>query len=142
MVRQPCTSIEPNFCLLATSPTVISLKTAVEGDPMSDQEKRERVPLTNLDQPRFQGRERDEASPGGLSGRHCRSHVPELAERPLSVVRVVRGQAPFMQKNVPRYTPLDQCWDLLRQRRALIDAGRDPGGASVRGVDTVEHYKQ
>jgi len=37
---------------------------------------------------------------------------------------------------------LDQCWDLLRQRRALIDAGRDPGDASVRGVDTVEHYKQ
>jgi hypothetical protein len=37
---------------------------------------------------------------------------------------------------------LDQCWDLLRQRRALIDAGRDPEGASVRGVSTVEHYQQ
>jgi hypothetical protein len=37
---------------------------------------------------------------------------------------------------------LDQCWDLLRQRRALLDAGRDPDDASVRGVDTVEHYKQ
>jgi hypothetical protein len=37
---------------------------------------------------------------------------------------------------------LDQCWDLLRQRRALIDAGRDPQDASVRGVDTVEHYQQ
>jgi hypothetical protein len=37
---------------------------------------------------------------------------------------------------------LDQCWDLLRQRRALIDAGRDPNDASVRGVDTVEHYQQ
>ena len=37
---------------------------------------------------------------------------------------------------------LDQCWDLLRQRRALIDAGRDPEGASVRGVNTVEDYKQ
>jgi hypothetical protein len=34
---------------------------------------------------------------------------------------------------------LDQCWDLLRQRRALIDAGRDPEDASVRGVSTVEH---
>jgi hypothetical protein len=30
----------------------------------------------------------------------------------------------------------------LRQRRALLDAGRDPDDASVRGVDTVEHYKQ
>jgi hypothetical protein len=37
---------------------------------------------------------------------------------------------------------LDQCWDLLRQRRALIDAGRDPADASVRGADTVEHYQQ
>lgn len=37
---------------------------------------------------------------------------------------------------------LDQCWDLLRQRRALINAGRDPEEASVRGVETVEHYQQ
>jgi Protein of unknown function (DUF2630) len=37
---------------------------------------------------------------------------------------------------------LDQCWDLLRQRRALIDAGRDPKDASVRSVSTVEHYQQ
>ncbi len=31
--------------------------------------------------------------------------IPELADRPLSVIRVLRGQAPFMQKNVPSYTP-------------------------------------
>ncbi len=31
--------------------------------------------------------------------------VPELAHRPLSVIRVHRGQEPFMQKNVPKYTP-------------------------------------
>ena len=31
--------------------------------------------------------------------------IPELSGRPLSVVRVLRGQEPFMQKNVPRYTP-------------------------------------
>jgi hypothetical protein len=37
---------------------------------------------------------------------------------------------------------LDQCWDLLRQRRALIDAGRDPHDASIRGLNTVEHYQQ
>jgi hypothetical protein len=37
---------------------------------------------------------------------------------------------------------LDQCWDLLRQRRALIDAGRDPKDASVRSVSTVEDYQQ
>ncbi len=37
---------------------------------------------------------------------------------------------------------LDQCWDLLRQRRALREFGRDPGAANVRDVDTVEHYEQ
>jgi hypothetical protein len=37
---------------------------------------------------------------------------------------------------------LDQCWDLLRQRRALREAGRDPDDADVRGVDVVEGYEQ
>jgi Protein of unknown function (DUF2630) len=37
---------------------------------------------------------------------------------------------------------LDQCWDLLRQRRALRDAGRDPDGAQARPEDVVEHYQQ
>jgi DNA ligase D-like protein (predicted polymerase) len=31
--------------------------------------------------------------------------LPGLADRPLTVLRVLRGQAPFMQKNVPKYTP-------------------------------------
>jgi hypothetical protein len=37
---------------------------------------------------------------------------------------------------------LDQCWDLLRQRRALRDAGGDPDQAKVRDADTVERYQQ
>jgi len=37
---------------------------------------------------------------------------------------------------------LDQCWDLLRQRRARRDAGRDPEGAELRSARTVEHYQQ
>jgi len=37
---------------------------------------------------------------------------------------------------------LDQCWDLLRQRRALRDAGADPEQAEVRDADTVERYLQ
>ena len=37
---------------------------------------------------------------------------------------------------------LDRCWDLLRQRRALRDAGSDPEQASVRDAGTVEHYQQ
>ena len=37
---------------------------------------------------------------------------------------------------------LDQCWDLLRQRRARRDAGEDPNRASSRPESTVEGYKQ
>ncbi len=37
---------------------------------------------------------------------------------------------------------LDRCWDLLRQRRALRDAGADPDDARVRDASTVEHYQQ
>ncbi len=35
---------------------------------------------------------------------------------------------------------LDQCWDLLHQRRARRDAGMDPDQASVRDPKTVEGY--
>jgi hypothetical protein len=35
---------------------------------------------------------------------------------------------------------LDQCWDLLRQRRALRDSGKDPREAEVRPADEVEGY--
>ena len=37
---------------------------------------------------------------------------------------------------------LDQCWDLLRQRRALREFGEDPGKAKVRPAKIVENYEQ
>jgi hypothetical protein len=37
---------------------------------------------------------------------------------------------------------LDQCWDLLRQRRALRTAGQDPDKAQVRSPDVVENYEE
>ena len=37
---------------------------------------------------------------------------------------------------------LDQCWDLLRQRRALREAGRDPDDAQARAPGVVEGYEQ
>jgi len=76
-----------------------------QGDPASGNEVRDEVPLTNLDQPLFEGAEatkRDLVDYLDAAAGHI---IPVLAERPLSVVRVLRGQAPFMQKNVPRYTP-------------------------------------
>ena len=37
---------------------------------------------------------------------------------------------------------LDQCWDLLRQRRGLRDAHADPDVAKVRPADVVENYEE
>ncbi|MCT9872106.1 DUF2630 family protein [Paenarthrobacter aurescens] len=37
---------------------------------------------------------------------------------------------------------LDQCWDLLRQRRAKRDAGENPDEAEPRPVSEVEGYRQ
>jgi DNA ligase D-like protein (predicted polymerase) len=63
------------------------------------------VSLTNLDEPLFDGAEatkRDLVE--YLDGVRDRM-IPGLENRPLSVVRVHRGQEAFMQKNVPKYTP-------------------------------------
>lgn len=37
---------------------------------------------------------------------------------------------------------LERLWDLLRQRRALREAGQDPDGATERSAETVEKYWQ
>ncbi len=72
---------------------------------MSEKEERDGVPLTNLDQPLFDGAgatKRDLVDYlDGVSERI----LPGLRDRPLSVIRVHRGQEAFMQKNVPKYTP-------------------------------------
>jgi bifunctional non-homologous end joining protein LigD len=68
-------------------------------------ETREGVDLTHLDSPLFDG--------AGVSKRELVDYLdavsarllPELADRPLSVVRVRPGQPPFMQKNLPAYAP-------------------------------------
>ncbi len=46
-------------------------------------------------------------------------------------------------KELPKVkAELEQYWDLLRQRRALRDAGQDPDGASMRSSDTIENYEE
>ncbi len=63
------------------------------------------VPLTNLDQPLFDGADATKRDVVGYLEAVADRILPELRDRPLSVVRVLRGQKPFMQKNLPRYTP-------------------------------------
>ncbi|MFC8043223.1 DNA polymerase domain-containing protein [Nocardia sp. NPDC057353] len=68
-------------------------------------EQRDGVELTNLDQPL--------SADAGATKRDLIDYLdavadrilPGLADRPLTVLRVLRGRAPFMQKNVPKYTP-------------------------------------
>src|SRR6188768_4345998 len=87
--------------------------------PTKPDETRDGVPLTNLDQPLFDGAgatKRDLVD--YLDGVRDRI-LPELADRPLSVIRVHRGQDAFMQKNVPRYTP-----DWVRTVRLWSESSR------------------
>src|SRR5207248_10074845 len=103
--------------LMASGPVVLPLEDAERDGPKPfvrlvwrtvqwpAMDGRDDVPLTNLDQPLFddaQATKRDlveyfEAVSEQLLG--------ELRDRPLSVVRALRGQKPFMQKNVPKYSP-------------------------------------
>jgi DNA ligase D len=68
-------------------------------------EERDGVPLTNLDQELFPGADATKRDlVDYLDGVRDRI-LPTLHDRPLSVVRVLRGQDKFMQKNLPKYTP-------------------------------------
>ena len=72
---------------------------------MSTDEERDGVPLTNLDQPLFDGAEATKRDLVDYLDAVHRRILPALRGRPLSVVRVLRGQRPFMQKNLPKYAP-------------------------------------
>lgn len=63
------------------------------------------MPLTNLDQPLFDGAEAVKRDLVDYLDAVRDRIIPVLADRPLSVIRVLRGQPPFMQKNVPKYAP-------------------------------------
>ena len=69
------------------------------------EEQRHGVRLTNLDQPLFEDAGATKRDLVDYLDAVADRFVPVLAGRMLSVVRVLRGQAPFMQKNVSRYAP-------------------------------------
>src|SRR3954465_5361681 len=55
--------------------------------------------------------------------------LPGLRDRPLSVIRALRGQQPFMQKNVPKYTPpwgrTVSLWSQASRREVAFALGND-----------------
>src|SRR6476469_2985379 len=82
-------------------------------------ESRDGVELTNLDQPLFDGADATKRDlVDYLDAVHDRI-LPVLADRPLSVIRVHRGQDAFMQKNVPKYAP-----DWVRTVRLWAEASK------------------
>src|SRR6202046_4931348 len=72
---------------------------------MGGDDVRDGVSLTNLDQPLFDGAGAVKRDLVDYLDAVAERIIPELRDRPLSVIRVLRGQSPFMQKNVPKYTP-------------------------------------
>ena len=65
----------------------------------------EGVTFTHLDKPLFDGSNATKRDLVEYLDGVCEKIIPELEGRPLSVIRVHRGQEAFMQKNVPKYTP-------------------------------------
>nr|WP_245620422.1 hypothetical protein [Cryptosporangium arvum] len=63
------------------------------------------VSLTNLDQPLFDGADATKRDLVEYVDALHERMITHLRDRPLSVIRVRPGQQPFMQKNVPKYTP-------------------------------------
>jgi DNA ligase D len=71
----------------------------------SNPETRDGVALTNLDQPLFDGAGATKRDLVDYLDRVADRILPGLRGRPLSVIRVHRGQDAFMQKNLPSYAP-------------------------------------
>jgi hypothetical protein len=73
------------------------------------------------------------------------SRIGELADEELALEESHVGR-PMSAEDERRLrtieVELDQCWDLLRQRRARHAAGQDPDQAEVRPADVVERYLQ
>jgi DNA ligase D len=68
-------------------------------------EQRAGVKLTNLDQPLSPDANATKRDLVDYLDAVADRMLPTLVGRPLTVLRVLRGEAPFMQKNVPKYTP-------------------------------------
>jgi DNA ligase D-like protein (predicted polymerase) len=82
-------------------------------------EVRDEVTLTNLDQPLFDGADASKRDLVDYLDAVRDAIIAALADRPLSVIRVLRGRAPFMQKNVSAYTP-----DFVRTTTVWAEASK------------------
>jgi hypothetical protein len=73
------------------------------------------------------------------------NHIQKLVTEEHRLYALGRGgtlSGPEREQLATIQVELDQCWDLLRQRRGLRDAGQDPNKAQVRPPGIVENYAQ
>ena len=76
-----------------------------------------------------------------MSDKSILQHITELVEQERHL-RAGAGTPEHNAEQLKRVArDLDQCWDLLRQRRALREFGGDPGSATKRDVKIVEGYE-
>ncbi len=76
-----------------------------------------------------------------MNDRSVLDHITKLVEEERTLLG---SDAPVEEKEARlRHVgeELDQCWDLLRQRRAKREFGEDPDAAQVRDIGTVEGYE-
>jgi hypothetical protein len=74
--------------------------------------------------------------------RNVLSHIDELVKEEENLYAKGELTIGDQQRLDKLKVELDQCWDLLRQRRALREFGEDPDKAKVRPAKIVENYEQ
>lgn len=76
------------------------------------------------------------------SDRSVLSHIDELVKEEERLYGKTEISEQDRQRLAELKVQLDQCWDLLRQRRALREFGENPDDARVRPARVVENYEQ
>ncbi|GAA1047899.1 DUF2630 family protein [Arthrobacter russicus] len=80
-----------------------------------------------------------------MNSKEIHDHISELVQREQDLRREAPSEGVSAERAAELQdleVQLDRCWDLLRQRRARIDAGENPNDAKLRSVQEVEGYRQ
>jgi Mg-chelatase subunit ChlI len=76
-----------------------------------------------------------------MSDRTLLEHISELVAEEHRLLAHPEDPEQTHQRLKHLAEQLDQCWDLLRQRRAKREFGEDPDTATPRDIGTVERYE-
>lgn len=75
-----------------------------------------------------------------MSDKSILHHINDLVDEEHRLREAGQAQDPEGKRLREVEVQLDQCWDLLRQRRARREFGANPDAAQVRDAGTVEGY--